>query len=286
MRFRKSLNNNIALAVDDDGCEIIIIGTGVGFKKVKDQIIDQTTIQKTFRIGMDDKYHKIEQFFNIIPLQVIDVTERIIQYGKDFLNQTLNDSILLALADHIHFALERSKQGVQMQNPLHWDIRHLYPKEYAVGHEAVRLINEAFGVILPLSEASSIALHFVNAQYGSSSMDQTIKITKIINEIVDVMMEHFQTSLEQESVSFSRFITHLRYFIVRQFNKESLSFKDENFLYEVLSQRYPQSFECASKLKTMLEQNYSFNITADEMVYLMIHIERVTTSADEDGPML
>lgn len=286
MRFRKSLNNNIALAVDDDGCEIIIIGTGVGFKKVKDQIIDPATIQKTFRIGMDDKYHKIEQFFNEIPLQVIDVTERIIQYGKDYLNQTLNDAILLALADHIHFALERSKQGVHMQNPLHWDIRHLYPKEYAVGHEAVRLINEAFGVILPLSEASSIALHFVNAQYGSSSMDQTIKITKIINEIVDVMMEHFQTSLEQESVSFSRFITHLRYFIVRQFNKESLSFKDENFLYEVLSQRYPQSFECARKLKLMLEQNYGFNITADEMVYLMIHIERVTTSTEEDGPLL
>ncbi|UOK61005.1 CAT RNA binding domain-containing protein [Paenibacillus sp. OVF10] len=33
MRFKKSLNNNIALAEDTEGCEVIVIGTGVGFKK-------------------------------------------------------------------------------------------------------------------------------------------------------------------------------------------------------------------------------------------------------------
>ena len=242
MRFKKSLNNNIALAEDAEGYEVIVIGTGVGFKKVKGQWIEREQIQKTFRIGSDDKYQRLEQFFNDIPLQVINVTDQIIEHGRNQIGKKLNDSILLTLADHIHFALDRFKSGVDVQNPLHWDIRHLYPVEYRIGAYAVELINEAFEVSLPSTEASSIALHFVNSQFDSGSMNQTIKITQMINEV--------------------------------------LSFKDQQFLYDVLSERYPSSFQCALKIKEEMEQQRGFAITPDEMVYLMIHIERVTSRSD------
>ncbi|PQP81504.1 hypothetical protein C0Q44_17430 [Paenibacillus sp. PCH8] len=282
MKFKKSLNNNIALAEDTDGCEVIVIGTGVGFKKVKGQTIDREHIQKTFRIGANDKYQRMEQFFNDIPLQVIDITDQIIETGQKRIGKKLHDSILLTLADHIHFALERLKTGMDIQNPLHWDIRHLYPVEYGAGEQAVNLINEAFHVSLSHSEASSIALHFVNAQFDSGSMNQTIKITKMINDILEIMSHHFEIAPDQESVNYSRFVTHLRYFIVRQLNREVLSFKDQHFLYDVLSERYPSSCQCAQKIKEFMEHQYKFIITPDEMVYLMIHIERVTTHPDAD----
>lgn len=46
MKFKKSLNNNIALAEDLEGNELIVIGTGVGFKKVKGQELKQEDIKK------------------------------------------------------------------------------------------------------------------------------------------------------------------------------------------------------------------------------------------------
>ncbi|MET3941904.1 beta-glucoside operon transcriptional antiterminator [Paenibacillus sp. PvP094] len=282
MKFKKSLNNNIALAEDDEGCEVIVIGTGIGFKKAKGQYLDRNQIQKMFRIEANDKYQRIEQFFHDIPLQIIDITDQIIEIGQEKIGKKLNSSILLTLADHIHFALERHKSGMDVQNPLHWDIRHLYPVEYRVGEQAVDRINEAFHVTMSPSEASSIALHFVNSQLDSGSMNQTIKITKMINESLEIISNHFGNALDKESVNYSRFITHLRYFIVRQMNREVLSFKDQHFLYDVLSERYPSSFQCAQDIKEFMERQYEFTITPDEMVYLMIHIERVTSHSDAD----
>lgn len=88
MRFKKSLNNNIALAEDAEGCEVIVIGTGVGFKKVKGQPIEQSQIQKMFRIGSNDKYQRVEQFLSDIPLQVIDITDQIIEEGKTMIGKS------------------------------------------------------------------------------------------------------------------------------------------------------------------------------------------------------
>ncbi|WP_340026477.1 PRD domain-containing protein [Paenibacillus sp. FSL K6-1096] len=277
MIFKKSLNNNIALAEDPEGNELIVIGTGIGFKKVKGQTLRREEIQKTFRIGADERYQRIEQFFNEIPLPVIDIADQIIQLGHQYIGARINDSILLPLSDHIHYALERLEKKLEIQSPLQWEVRHLYPKEFMAGQKAVALINEAFQVILPESEASFIALHFVNAQIEHGTMNQTLKITTMINQILHLMTEHFNMKLEQDSMNYSRFITHLRYFIVRQMNKVTLSFKDEHFLYDVLSERYPDSYECVRKIKQFVEQEYGFHINKDEMVYLIIHVERMTS---------
>lgn len=277
MKFKKSLNNNIALAEDPEGNELIVIGTGIGFKKVKGQTLRREEIQKTFRIGEDERYQRIEQFFNEIPLQVIDIADQIIKLGQQYIGARINDSLLLPLSDHIHYALERLEKKLEIQSPLQWEVRHLYPKEFMAGQKAVALINEAFQVTLPEPEASFIALHFVNAQIEHGTMNQTLKVTTIINQILDLLTEHFNMKLEQDSMNYSRFITHLRYFIVRQMNKVTLSFKDEHFLFDVLSERYPDSYECVRKIRDFVEQEYGFHISKDEMVYLIIHVERMTS---------
>lgn len=277
MKFKKSLNNNIALAEDPEGNELIVIGTGIGFKKVKGQTLRREEIQKTFRIGADERYQRIEQFFNEIPLQVIDIADQIIKLGQQYIGARINDSLLLPLSDHIHYALERLEKKLEIQSPLQWEVRHLYPKEFMAGQKAAALINEAFQVTLPEPEASFIALHFVNAQIEHGTMNQTLKVTTIINQILDLLTEHFNMKLEQDSMNYSRFITHLRYFIVRQMNKVTLSFKDEHFLFDVLSERYPDSYECVRKIRDFVEQEYGFHISKDELVYLIIHVERMTS---------
>lgn len=282
MKFIKSLNNNIALAVDTDGKEVIVIGTGIGFKKVKGQQLDERSIQKIFKFGKNNKYNRIDQFFDEIPLQIIDITDQIINKGKSLLGKTLNDSILLTLSDHIHFAVERTKKQIEINNPLQWEIRHLYPKEFQIGQQSLAIVKDELGITLPESEASFIALHFVNAQFDNGEMGETVQITKMISTIMEIVKGHLLLDLDDKSLSYSRFITHLRYFIMRQINQESIVLKDENFLYDIISQRYPRSFECVQKIKQFLSHNYNWTVTNDEMVYLMLHLERVSSRTDDN----
>ena len=48
--------------------------------------------------------------------------------------------LFIALADHLHYAIERSREGISLQNPLAWEVRKFYPREYEIGKQALRLI--------------------------------------------------------------------------------------------------------------------------------------------------
>ncbi|UOK61006.1 hypothetical protein MT997_20495 [Paenibacillus sp. OVF10] len=54
---------------------------------MKGQPIEQSQIQKMFRIGSNDKYQRVEQFLSDIPLQVIDITDQIIEEGKTLIGK-------------------------------------------------------------------------------------------------------------------------------------------------------------------------------------------------------
>lgn len=281
MEFQKSLNNNIALAVDKDGKEVIVIGTGVGYKKVRGQRLNPDSIQKVFRFGNNNKYSRIDQFFDEIPLPIIDVTDQIIKMGRTLLGTSLNDSLLLTLSDHLHFAVERTKKQIEINNPLQWEIRHLYPKEFQIGQQSLNIVKDELGITLPESEASFIALHFVNAQFDNGEMVETVQITNMISTIIGIVKDHFPIELDDKSLSYSRFITHLRYFIMRQTNQESIVLSKENSLFDIIIQRYPRSFECVKKISQFLNDNYGWTVTNDEMFYLTLHVERVTSRSDD-----
>lgn len=42
----------------------------------------------------------------------------------------MNPNLPFILADHIAFAQQREKQGIRLAAPLHYDVQHLYPREY------------------------------------------------------------------------------------------------------------------------------------------------------------
>ena len=48
-----------------------------------------------------------------------------------------------------------------------WEIRRFYSREYQIGQYALQMIRERLQVDLPEDEAGFIALHFINAEYGT-----------------------------------------------------------------------------------------------------------------------
>ncbi|MDR1548613.1 MAG: PRD domain-containing protein [Hungatella sp.] len=272
--FVKSLNNNIALAYDENHNEVVLFGNGIGFNRKKGDMVSESSVSKLF---INDSNKRLAPMVQNLSEDIVSATEEIIQYGSRILEKQLHASILIILADHLYFAIERAKKSQNVNNPLQWEVPHLYPREYEIGVKGVNLIEERLQVKLPPQEASFIALHFVNAQFESQDMSDTLKITEIISRILDIVSYHFQLILDEDSLYYSRFIVHLRYFIIRQKThmKDTIGLNDEDLL-ETVKIRYKKSYQCAVKIAKYLFDAYSWEVSKDEIIYLLLHIERIT----------
>ena len=264
MKIVKKLNNNVVLALNDKDEEIIVVGKGLGFRKTPYVLEDLSLIEKKYVIPENTKAFDI---LDSIPNEVIKVTEMIMRYGYKELNIGFSPDILLALSDHINFAIQRNNEGIEMRNPLQWEIKHLYPKEYSIGNNSLDIIEKELGIRLHKNEAAFIALHFINAQLGKHDMTETTKITSIMGEILNLIKYKFKIEFDEDSFEFTRFVTHIRYFIMRQVNNSDM--------FTLMQDKLTEELECVEMIEKHLNKNYGWKCTNDEKLYLMLHIQRI-----------
>ncbi|HBL36097.1 MAG TPA: transcription antiterminator LicT, partial [Firmicutes bacterium] len=219
MVIEKILNNNAVVSLSDERSEIIVMGKGIAFGKKRGDLIDDDRIEKVFTLKNGDLTNKLKQLIEEIPIEYMAVSEDIIKFAKLQLGKSLNDTIYISLTDHIHYAVERFKKGLIIKNGLLWEIKNLYKEEFQIGLEALKMIEQAFGVGLPEDEAAFIALHIVNAELNED-IGNIMAMTEIVKEILKIVKYHFLIEFEEESLNYYRFITHLKFFAQRLVNKE------------------------------------------------------------------
>ena len=274
MVIEKILNNNAVVSLSDERSEIIVMGKGIAFGKKRGDLIDDDRIEKVFTLKNGDLTNKLKQLIEEIPIEYMAVSEDIIKFTKLQLGKSLNDTIYISLTDHIHYAVERFKKGLIIKNGLLWEIKNLYKEEFQIGLEALKMIEQAFGVGLPEDEAAFIALHIVNAELNED-IGNIMAMTEIVQEILKIVKYHFLIEFEEESLNYYRFITHLKFFAQRLVNKEFYEDDRQDDLFQIVKTRYTDSYDCALKIKEFINKKYRYIITQDEMMYLTIHIERV-----------
>ena len=166
MQIIKKINTSAALALDKTGHEIVVMGKGIGFPPVPYELNDLSKIERTF-YDVDPKYlSMIAELSQPIVMACADIAD---QAGIE-LECPLNPNLPFTLADHVQFAVERLKKGVNLTTPIAYDIRHLYPKETAMADTALQMLREQAGLDLPDNEAINIAMHFINAEAESGDM--------------------------------------------------------------------------------------------------------------------
>ncbi|MFS8651980.1 MAG: PRD domain-containing protein, partial [Caldibacillus sp.] len=207
MRIKKVLNNNAAIVVDD-GQEKIAIGPGIGFNKGKNDIVSPQKIEKIFVLEEKDK---LEQLLRQIPQEHFDISEEIISYAEKTLNVSLNEHIHLVLTDHISFAIQKAQEGINIENKLLHEIRILYPEEFAIGQWAIQHIKQTLGVELPEDEAGFIAIHIHTMKPHSNNLQQTLRTTTILQEMMHVIQEEMGFRLDANDWSYQRLMIHLRF---------------------------------------------------------------------------
>lgn len=276
----KVINNNIICSVDSDGNEIIVRGLGLGFQRKAKDIIPEDKIEKIYKITNQATSNKLQELLQDIPIEYVTTCTEIIEYAKKTLGKRLNDNIYITLTDHISFALERREQNLEYTNALLTEIRSFYSCEYEIGIHALKIIKEKLGIQLSIDEAGFIALHIINAELDTD-MSNMVSITKLIQKSIMIVQEYYGIEWDEESLYCERFITHLKYFGQRLFQNK-VTEDDDVVFQKMVKTRYPKDYGCAQKIKEYIEESYNKQITEEEMVFLTVHLRRITNNDKSD----
>ena len=268
--IEKVINNNIISAYEKSGAEVIVMGRGIGFKKKQGEVVPADQISKIFRIKSRTLTEQFKELLANMPLERVRISDEIISHAKDHLKLKLNQSIYVTLTDHINFAIERVSQGIEPQNALLWEIKRFYPQEFQLGIYALELIHDRLGILLPEDEAGFIALHFVNAEYGTDIRD-AVKFPDQMQAIVELGI-----LLDESSLHYERFMTHIKFLIQRIYRKELLSSEDRE-LSLMMQRKYPREYQCSVKVAEYIMQATGCRLSEEEIMYLSVHIRRVST---------
>lgn len=273
--IEKVINNNIISAYEKSGAEVIVMGRGIGFKKKQGEVVPADQISKIFRIKSRTLTEQFKELLANMPLERVRISDEIISHAKDHLKLKLNQSIYVTLTDHINFAIERVSQGIEPQNALLWEIKRFYPQEFQLGIYALELIQDRLDILLPEDEAGFIALHFVNAEYGTDIRD-AVKFPNQMQAIVDIVERDLGILLDESSLHYERFMTHIKFLIQRIYRKELLSSEDRE-LSLLMQRKYPREYQCSVKVAEYIMQATGSRLSEEEIMYLSVHIRRVTT---------
>lgn len=120
---KKPINNNILRVVDPTGCELIVTGRGLGFGVKPGYKIEAETVERSYRMTSPAVQQKLVELLEQIPYEHLLLTDELVAMIRSRVNYPLNESLLITLADHISFSIQRSEQGIRFSNPLMAPIR-------------------------------------------------------------------------------------------------------------------------------------------------------------------
>ncbi|WP_285129282.1 BglG family transcription antiterminator [Leclercia adecarboxylata] len=270
--IKKSLNNSMLL-VDNDQREMILFGKGIGFGAKPGTHIDLAQVEKVFLPLSDLKSRHFLSLTDTIPAAFFDISHEILLLARRLCGDKLNSVLLFTLAEHLHFAVERSRNGQTLLNKLSWEVKRYYPQEYSVGLQARAQVNEKFDIELPEEEAVNIAFHLINAssQDDDSTAHQQVEL---VNRIADIVRYKLGKSIDTQSVNYMRFITHLRYFAERVLAGKIALSETEDFYQELMRHR-PDAMTVAWVIRDYVQDKYQLTLPKDELTWLSIHISRL-----------
>lgn len=274
---KKVINNNILCVTGAGRGEMIVTGHGIGFGRKAGDALDAASVQKMYCMTSPGIQQKLTELLEQIPYEHLVLTDALVEMIRAEVPYPLNESLLVSLADHISFALERSRRGQSFSNPLLDAIRAYYPVEYRLGCRCLEEIRTRTGVSLPEAEAGFIAQHIVNAELNTS-MSVMDDITELIEGCVGVTEAYYGRRFDCDSLSFSRFTVHLRFFAQRLFQNqqetESAAERDELFR-TLVARNCEKHYRCARQIAAYVGERWHKQLSDEELVFLTIHLKRI-----------
>ena len=111
---------------------------------------------------------------------------------------------------------------------------------------------------------------------GRPSAALAAQYETMLEDITEIVEEHFHIIVDRNSFNFSRYATHLQYLFQRITQNATIQ-SDNLSLYRGLREEFPQVAACVDKVDIHLQQRWHCTLSEEERLYLMLHINRICT---------
>lgn len=278
MLLTKKINNNVAEGKDSDGRDVVVFGKGVGFHRMPYQLTDADVVQRVFY----DVSRDVASVASTIDDDVLLASSDIVELARMELETKLSPNLAFTLADHLQFAIQRQREGIQIQNPLSHDIAFVYPTELRIARTGVAMVNHRVkDANLPEEEAGAIALHLVNGEIGGagdqSTIDLVMQSARIMTKVSQIIEEQLHVQLDRESYAYGRFVAHFRYLVARLMRGEAENTSNSS-LFQQAAADFQDIYDCVRSINDYLNAEYGWKLSNEEQLYLMMHVNRLITT--------
>ena len=268
----KNINNNVSLCLDSRGKEVVVFGKGVGFLKPPAEV-PLAKIERTF-YDLNSQYLPL---LSDIPTKVIDFTAQQIAEIQGLLPYETNSNLILTLADHLAFAMERAQKGIYIPMPSIYTMETNYPLEISIGRRMVTNLEREFKLRLPKGEVQGVAMHFINARTGQpdqagASIEE--RYEDILERTTQIIEHELSITVQRDSFSYARFATHVQYLLKRIFDDKHIDSANIQ-MYESIRGEYETVSGCVDRIGEYLKSNWNAELTQEEKLYLIMHVNRV-----------
>lgn len=282
-RLVKVLNNNVVLARDGSGRELILVGRGLGYGSgARHMRPDDPRVEKVFVLAGEGR-----AFLRLLreDERLTGTCAEILGLATRRLGADLSGSVFAALPEHLAAALQRARLGLEIPNPFLSEIQTLYPEEYQVAGEALEVVAERLGVRLPDSEQGFLALHLAAGRSGRTPKAVTRHVA-IVQEVLEriraAVLPPLAPGREEASgvdAALRRLTIHLHHAL--ELARQGV--ESPNPLLAQIQDRYPEVYRLARALADLMADRLGSSIPDGEAGYLALHILRLEVLAGAGG---
>ena len=269
-RVEKVLNHNALIGIlENTTQEFLIMGKGIGFGKHVSENIEVSENDVVYSLKESTERGDKKELATSIDPVYLEIANELLD-GAEKAFKTIDRDVMLPLADHIEYAVKRSKNNEQLRNPLTDDIRVLFHAEFKVAEAARDIIGTRLNVNLTDDEIGYIALH-IHSSIMDQAVSQAMQMAEAVRECVTMVEKETGKHINTQSLSYNRLLNHIRYMIARTLNGEVIKLDMNDYINASAA----NSFQVATKICGELSKSLGKEIHNAEIGYLAMNIERV-----------
>lgn len=280
MIIKQVLNNNVAIAITENGEEVIAMGKGIVFSKKKGDFLSHQTPEKIFRLDNQEVRFHLQSLINDVPVPIITTCCEIINDVQHKFDFTFQDYIYVTLTHHLHHAVNIHQNNQKIQT-FSIDVKSIHPRAFESSLYALTIIKRNLNISFPAYEANNLALHFINAEQPEGIENQTAYKNKNIqlNDLINCLNQIGITRNKSNEYYYDRFIQHLKYLTEHILDySEDLSQQVDISFQQHLKTHYPNSYLYAKDLYHAISRKFNIVINQHHLFYFQLHIERIISS--------
>lgn len=239
------------------------MGKGLGYKYKVYQKIDKSEKFDSVFSKVNTKDFKNEESLVLVA--------GMLQIVQQVLAQAISFGSADALFNHLSAMVKRIENNDLFENPFHYETKALYPQSYQMADLIAKQIERELKFILPEAETDFLTLYVQTIQHKDEETNVKF-LNKIIYQISAYLEEEWKFTVDKSSLSYARFITHIKFVIMRLSRLENLP-KVE--ITEVLFVSYQSYIPIARGIGAILGNSLKVQISDDEIAYIIVHLVRL-----------